>query len=471
MQLYNTLTRKLEHFEPLNPPEVTLYTCGPTVYDYLHIGNWATYVRWDTLQRVLKENGYALDWVMNITDVGHLVSDADEGEDKLEKGARREGKTAWEVAKFYTDDFKKSQQSLNIEAPDHLEPATSYIPEQIALVKTLETKGYTYLINDGVYFDTSKVADYGKLAKLDIKHLKEGARVEANPQKRNPTDFALWKFSPNPLASGHQRDMEWDSPWGKGFPGWHIECSAIAMKLLGDTLDIHAGGIDHIPVHHTNEIAQSESATGKPFARFWLHGSFLNINGDKIAKSAGSFITLHDLESQGFDGLDLRLLVLQSHYRTHANFTLGGLQAARKRREDIRAFADLRFQLKDGGGLNGSSFEQTRELIFEELKRDLHTPEALAALSDIVTAAETDLVAPEAKPDFTAFLEFLDRVFGLKLLESQDISAEQKQLIAKREKARGNKNFAQSDNLRGELAKQGIGLRDTPLGTVWFRAL
>lgn len=466
MQLYNTLTRRLEHFEPQNPPEVTLYTCGPTVYDYPQIGNWATNVRWDTLQRVLKESGYALDWVMNITDVGHLVSDADEGEDKLEKGARREGKSAWDVAKFYTEDFKQGTKALNIQMPTHLVPATDHIAEQIELVKRLEAKGFTYIIDDGVYFDTSKLNDYGKLAKLDTEGLQEGARVEANSQKRSPTDFALWKFSPK----GAKRDMEWDSPWGKGFPGWHLECSAIAMNYLGDTLDIHAGGIDHIPVHHTNEIAQSESATGKPFANYWLHASFLNIDGAKIAKSAGNSIILQDIEKQGFDPLDLRVLYLQSHYRTHANFTLGGLQAARKRRQDIQSFADLRFQLKDGGELNGSSFEQTRELIFEELKRDLHTPEALAALSDIVTAAETDLVAPDAKQDFNDFLEFLDRVLGLRLLESQDITAEQKQLIAKREKARGSKNFAESDKLRGELAKQGIGLRDTPLGSVWFRS-
>lgn len=466
MQLYNTLTRKLEQFEPQNPPEVTLYTCGPTVYDYLQIGNWATYVRWDILQRVIKEDGYALDWVMNVTDVGHLVSDADEGEDKLEKGARREGKTAWEVAKFYTDDFKKGMQALNIQDPTHFEPATKHIDAQIELVKRLEAKGYSYIIDDGVYFDTSKLKDYGKLAQLNIEGLKEGARVEVNPQKRNTTDFALWKFSPK----DSKRDMEWDSPWGRGFPGWHLECSAIAMEFLGDTLDIHTGGIDHIPVHHTNEIAQSEAATGKPFANFWLHASFINIDGKKIGKSMGNSITLQDIAQKGFDGLDLRLLYMQSHYRTHANFTFNGLEAARQRRLDIQAFADLRFQLKEGGELNGSSFEQTRTLMLEEFNRDLHTPEALAALSDLVTSVETDLVAPDAKKDFVNFLEFLDRTLGLKLLDSQDINTDVKSLIAQREQARGDKDFAKSDEIRNELAKQGIHLRDTPLGTVWYRA-
>jgi cysteinyl-tRNA synthetase len=465
MQLYNTLTRKLERFEPQHPPEVGLYTCGPTVYDYLQIGNWATYVRWDTLQRVLKESGYDVQWVMNVTDVGHLVSDEDEGEDKMQKGARREGKTAWQVADFYTEDFVKGMRTLTIEQPTHFEPATKHIDEQIDLIKRIDAKGYAYVIDDGVYFDTSKLADYGKLAKLDIEKLREGARVEVNPQKRNPTDFALWKFSPK----DQQRDMEWDSPWGKGFPGWHIECSAIAMKFLGETLDIHAGGIDHIPVHHTNEIAQSEIATGKPFAKFWLHASFINIEGKKIGKSLGNSILLQDVTKQGYDPLDLRLLYLQSHYRSHANFTWGGLDAARQRRLNLQAFADLRFQLRDGGELDTLSLAETRRVMLEELQNDLHTPEALAALSDIVEAGETNLIAPEAQEELDEFLAFLDRVFGLSLLQSHDLTAEQKQLIGEREAARAHKDFAKSDKLRDQLAEQHIALRDTPLGTIWSR--
>lgn len=465
MQLYNTLTRKLEYFEPQSPPEVSLYTCGPTVYDYQHIGNYSAYIRWDTLVRILQESGYAVDWVMNITDVGHLVGDADEGEDKLEKGAQREGKTAWEIAKFYTADFMDGLKKLNIQEPAHIVLATDHIQEQIDLIKGLEIQGYTYIIDDGVYFNTSMVKDYGKLTGQKLEDLREGARVEANPQKRNPTDFALWKFSP----SGAKRDMEWDSPWGKGFPGWHIECSAMAMKYLGNTLDIHAGGVDHIKVHHTNEIAQSESLTGKPFARYWLHNNHIMVNDAKIAKSAGNGILLTDLAQKGYDPLDFRMLLLQSHYRTQSNFSLDALEAARQRRLNIQAFADLRFQLNDGGSLNESDLVQTRLAMLEELQEDLHTPEALAALSDIITAAETTLVASGSGKAFEDFLAFLDRIFGLGLLNSKDITADQKQLIAKREQARAQKDFAESDKLRDQLAKHSLTLRDTPLGTVWYR--
>lgn len=465
MQLYNTLTKSLQQFTPQHPPEVSLYTCGPTVYDYLQIGNWATYVRWDTLQRILSENGYVVNWVMNVTDVGHLTSDADEGQDKMEKGAHREGKTAWEVADFYTKDFVQGMKALNMQSPNHFEPATKHITAQIALITRLQEKGYTYVIDDGVYFDTTKFPNYGNLARLNIEQLKEGARVKVNPQKRNSTDFALWKFSPR----GQQRDMEWESPWGKGFPGWHIECSAIAMELLGPTIDIHTGGIDHIPVHHTNEIAQSEAATGKPFARFWMHGSFINIEGKKIGKSLGNSILLSDIKKQGFDPLDLRMLYLQSHYRTHANFTWDGLEAARQRRLGLQAFADLRFQLNDGGELTTPSFVEVKRVMLEELSEDLRTPQALAALSDLAGAAEARLVAPEAKESFIDFLQFLDRTLGLELLKSNDISTEAKQRIAERQKARADQDFTKSDTLRQQLADLGISLRDTPVGTIWQR--
>ncbi len=467
MQLYNSLTRKLEHFTPQEPGEVSLYTCGPTVYNYQHIGNYSAYVRWDTLVRTLQESGLAVDWVMNITDVGHLVSDADEGEDKLEKGARREGKSAWDVAKFYMDDFLEGIKELNIQSPSHVVRATDHIAEQIDLVKKLEQKGYTYIIDDGVYFDTSKFAHYGELARLDVKNLQAGARVAMNPQKRNATDFALWKFTP----TGQHRDMEWESPWGKGFPGWHIECSAMAMKYLGETLDIHTGGKEHLPVHHINEIAQSEAVTGKQFARFWLHGNHLMIDGAKISKSAGENILLHDLAKKGFDALDLRMLLLQSHYRSQANFTMGGLEAARQRRQSLQAFADLRFQTVDGGEIDASTFVQTKQVIFEELQEDLHTPEALAALSDLVGAAESRLVAPEAREVFDHFIAFIDRVFGLRLGQGGDITAEQKALIAQRETARADKDFAKADELRKKLSTQKIELRDTPIATIWFRSL
>ena len=467
MQLYNSLTRKLETFTPQTEGEVGLYTCGPTVYDYQHIGNYSAYVRWDTLVRTLKESGYAVDWVMNITDVGHLTSDADEGEDKLEKGAKREGKSAWEVAQFYMDDFMLGLSALNIQTPSHVVRATDHIAEQIDLIKRLEAKGYTYTIDDGVYFDTSKFPTYGYLARLDIKNLQAGARVEMNKQKRNPTDFALWKFTP----AGQKRDMEWESPWGNGFPGWHIECSAMAMKYLGDTLDIHTGGIDHLPVHHINEIAQSEGATGKQFSRYWLHANHIMVEGAKIAKSAGNGILLHNLAKEGFDALDVRMLLLQSHYRTQANFTMGGLLASRTRRLSLQAFADLRFQTVEGGELDALSIDETKRIILEELKEDLHTPEALAALSDIASSAEANLVAPEAREKLTDFVAFLDRVLGLELGTKGDITPEQKQKIAEREKARAAKDFARADALRDELSAQHIELRDTPIATIWYRSL
>jgi cysteinyl-tRNA synthetase len=467
MQLYNSLTRKLERFVPQTAGEVGLYTCGPTVYDYPHLGNYSAYVRWDTLDRTLKENGYAVDWVMNITDVGHLTSDADEGEDKLEKGAKREGKTAWEVAKFYMDDFMLGLNALNISTPTHVVRATDHIAEQIELIKRLEEKGFTYVIDDGVYFDTYRFRNYGALAQLDLENLQHGARVEVNPQKRGATDFALWKFSPKDA----QRDMEWDSPWGKGFPGWHIECSAMAMKYLGDTLDIHTGGIDHLPVHHINEIAQSEAATGKKFVNYWLHANHIMVEGSKISKSLGNGILLHNLAGAGYDPLDVRMLLLQSHYRTQANFTMGGLAGARQRRQSLQAFADLRFQTTAAGEIDDLAFHETKRVILEELNRDLHTPEALAALSDLASKAEAELVLRDSKESIESFVAFLDRVFGLKLGESTDITPDQKAKITARETARANKDFAAADQLRNELTAQKIELRDTPVGTIWCRTL
>jgi len=466
MQLYNTLTRKLEHFEPAHNNEVSLYSCGQTVYDYAHIGNYSAYTRWDTLVRVLQESGFDVKWVTNITDVGHLVSDADEGEDKLQKGAKREGKSAWEIATFYGDDYVAGLKKLNITEPAHLVKATEHIPEQIALVQTLERKGFTYIIDDGVYFDTAKLGDYSKLTGQNQADLKVGARVALNQQKRSPADFALWKFSPK----NQQRDMEWDSPWGKGFPGWHVECSAMAMKYLGETIDIHAGGIDHIPVHHTNEIAQSEAATGKPFSRFWLHANHMMVEGVKISKSLNNGITLHQLAEQGIDPLDVRLLFLQSHYRSQANFTMDGLRAARQRRQGLQAFADLRFQTIEAGELNAQSFTETRDVMLEELRNDLGAPDALAALSTLAEKAQTYLVGIDATQALTDFVNFLDRVLGLKLSASKNITDTQKQLIIERETARANKDFAKADELRATLEAQKIIIRDTSVGSIWSRA-
>jgi cysteinyl-tRNA synthetase len=476
MKLYNTLTRKTEALQPQNAPEVTIYTCGPTVYDYAHIGHWFTYIRWDTLIRALQASDLQPKWVMNITDVGHLVSDADEGEDKLEKGARREGKTAWEVAEFYTADFLSEMHSLHIQDPAFLVKATDHIAEQIELVQKLEAKGYTYVINDGVYYDTSKFPRYGEFARLDIEEQQAGARVEYNQQKRNPTDFALWKFSP----AGQKRDMEWDSPWSppgdsagsrKGFPGWHIECSAMSMKYLGETLDIHTGGIDHIPVHHTNEIAQSEAATGKRFANMWLHSNHVMVNGEKISKSLGNGIRLDDITSRGISLEAFRLHVLESHYRSQSKFSWESLQAAQNRLNDIYAWADLRWQPSADVMPDelDTLFETTRKDILAALQDDLNTPIALVALGKLMNYMAT-IPIPGVEGAYTdGTLAFLDQVFGLGLADRADITDAQKALIAEREQARADKDWATSDQLRAQLTQQGIGLRDRPYGAQWYR--
>lgn len=465
MKLYNTLTRTIDELKPQNPPEVTVYTCGPTVYDYAHVGHWFTYIRWDLLIRSLRASGYKPKWVMNITDVGHLVSDADEGEDKLEKGARREGKSAWEIAEFYTKDFLEEMQSLNIQQPTFLTKATEHIAEQIELVQKLEGKGYTYIIDDGVYYDTAKFPRYGDFARLDLEEQQAGARVEYNRQKHNPTDFALWKFSPK----GQKRDMEWDSPWGKGFPGWHIECSAMSMKYLGETLDIHTGGIDHIPVHHTNEIAQSEAVTGKRFSNMWLHSNHVLIEGEKISKSLGNGIRLKDITERGISLEAFRLHVLESQYRSQSKFSWESLQAAQNRLKNWQATAVLRWQPVEGvGDAPTYVLPEVSSLLRDTLADDLNTPAALALLSDVFTQLDTVLVYKEHSQELINLLQSVDDILGLKLSELPDIAGEQKKLIAAREGARQAKDWAQADSLRDQLVEQGIGLRDTPHGAIWY---
>lgn len=468
MRLHNTASKSIEELQPQVPGHVSLYTCGPTVYNYLQIGNWATYIRWDILVRTLKVLGYEVNWAMNITDVGHLTDDADEGEDKMEKGARREDKTAWEIAEFFTKDFTKGMQALNISQPNHLLKATDHIAEQIALIERLEKKGYTYTIDDGVYFDTSKFPNYGNMANLKIRALKAGARVEFNQQKRNITDFALWKFTPK----GVTRDMQWQSPWGAGFPGWHIECSAMAMQYLGDTLDIHAGGIDHIPVHHTNEIAQSEGATGKPFANIWLHGNFITVEGTKLSKSLGNSYSLQDIYDHGFSADDLRVLFLQSHYRTEADFTWEALEAARNRRHNWLAAADLRWQASDSIGISNNVadyYKTMHDELLSVLADDLNTPVALAVVSRVLLAIEKHGLHPNDTAAFEKLLGFIDSLLGTKLAETKDITAEQKALAAERTKARASKDFARADGLRTLLFDQGIEVSDTAVGSRWMR--
>lgn len=467
LNLYNTLGRTLQPFKPASPPHVTLYTCGPTVYDYPHVGNWRTFVFYDTLVRTLRAHGLQIEHVLNITDVGHLTNDEDEGEDKLAKAAAKQRKTAWDIAQFYTDDFMHGLELLNIIKPDHLPRATEYIDQQIKFIQNLEGKGFTYQIDDGVYFDTSKLDDYGRLAQLDQDKLKAGARVEFSPQKRNISDFALWKLTP----AGQNRDMEWDSPWGKGFPGWHLECSVMAEALLGPTVDIHAGGIDHIPVHHTNEIAQSEAAhDGQPLANIWLHAQHLMVNDAKIAKSEGSGITLQEVTDHGHDLMALRLMYLQSHYQTSANFSWDVLAAAANRLSTLKQLAQLRWQpINQPSEDEAELIIRTGSEVLAALSDNLNTPKALEVIATLVDQLSSSGISPDSLDMFNKLLNQLDDWLGLKLVDSTpDIKPEAKELIAQREAAREQQDFARSDELRDELAtKHHLELNDTPRGALW----
>ncbi|HNW43856.1 MAG TPA: cysteine--tRNA ligase [Elusimicrobiales bacterium] len=462
LKLYNTLTRGKELFKPIKEMTAGIYTCGPTVYHYAHIGNMRTYVFEDGLVRALKFLGYGVKRVMNITDVGHLVSDADTGEDKMELGARREGKSAWDVAKFYTGAFFKDYAALNCLPADVVCPATEYIGEMIALVKRLEEKGFTYRIGDGIYFDTAKLPDYGKLAgKSHIEGIREGARVEVNSEKRNPADFALWKFS----SPAEQRQMEWPSPWGTGFPGWHLECSAMAMKHLGETIDIHCGGEDHVAVHHTNEIAQSEGATGKPFSNYWLHARFL-VMGDagKMSKSAGEFITTSTLPEKGYDPLVYRYYCFLTHYRKQLEFSWEAVEAAARGLDGLRALA-----AKVKSEVPGAAPAVDREAAYFKdftaaLADDVNLPAALAVLWETLK----DAAVPAGKR--LAFAMAAEEVVALDLFKAeaaQALPAELAALIAEREAARKAKDFKRSDELRKALAGKGVLIEDVPGGTKW----
>ncbi|MBU1131705.1 cysteine--tRNA ligase [Patescibacteria group bacterium] len=448
LKLFNTMSRQLEDFEPLNDKEVTFYSCGPTVYDYAHIGNLRTYIFSDILKRVLLFDGYNVKHVMNITDVGHLTEESEQGEDKIERSARMEAKSALEIADFYAQAFKDDLRKLNIIEPNIWCKATDHINEQIELIKKLEEKGHVYKTSDGIYFDTSKVKDYGKLARLNLEGLEEGSRVDVNIEKKNPTDFALWKFSPQ----DKQRQMEWDSPWGKGFPGWHAECSAMSMKYLGETIDIHTGGIDHIPVHHTNEIAQSEAATGKPFVRFWAHGDFLLINEGKMAKSLGNFITLNTLPENGFDPIVYRIFCLSSHYRSKLNFSWEALEGAKNTWLRLkRKFLDLGRQT---GEINVLFLEKFKTAVND----DLGMPQALAVFWEVFKSNISDF------DKHATLLEF-DKVLGLNLAELKEeqavIPGEIMKLMEERKKARENKKWQKADELRKKIEDLGYEVEDT----------
>ena len=452
LRLYDTYSRRLREFAPLDATgAVGIYTCGPTVYDYQHIGNYRTFLFEDTLKRVLRFNGYRVRHVMNITDVGHLTSDADTGEDKMEKGARRTGKSAWDIAKLYTDDFLEQLGRLNIEDADILSRATDHIAEQIAFIEDIERKGYTYRTTDGVYFDTSKQDDYGYLARLDIHGLEAGKRVELG-EKRLPTDFALWKFS----KPEEKRQMEWDSPWGRGFPGWHIECSAMAQKYLGDFFDIHCGGEDHIPVHHTNEIAQTEARVGTRLANIWMHAYFLLLNDAKMAKSAGEFLRVQSLIERGYDPLVYRYLCLTAHYRTQMSFSWEAMDAAATALDRMRnGFFALP---SDAGAAADASY---LDRFADEINDDLNVPRALAVAWEVLRG---DLLPAVKRATLLRF----DDVLGLRLAEWEpreeeapdDVTA----LAEARAAARKAKNWGEADRLRGELASRGWEMEDQPNG-------
>lgn len=447
MKLYNTASRKLEEFTPQNPKEVKLYTCGPTVYSFAHIGNLTSYIYWDLLVRTLQQNGWGVKRVMNLTDVGHLVSDADDGEDKMEKGARREGLSVWDIAKKYSEAFLKDFRALNLVEPTKICPATEYIEQQKKLVDLLDEKGFLYDTEDGLYFDTSKFDKYADFAHLDLDHLKAGARVEFSNEKRNASDFAVWKW----IKEGEKHAMRWEFRGRWGYPGWHLECSSIAHEELGEPLDIHTGGVDHVMVHHTNEIAQSEAAFGKQFSRFWLHCNFITSDGEKISKSLGNGYTFTDLAEKDYTPLDFKMWVLQGHYQSERNFTFTDLYAAKQRLLNYRNFAALRHQAE------GESMQDVREDILANLNNNLNSAGAFAALDKAISGRVPN----------EDFVKFLDDVFGLDLLKTTpDISDEQKAKIEERKKAKEMKDYVLADKLRDELGRDGIAILDGK-ETIW----
>lgn len=450
LMLYDTYERATRPFVPLQTGAAGLYACGPTVYDYAHIGNLRTYLFGDVLRRVLALNGYAVNHVICVTDVGHLTSDADTGEDKMEKGSRRARQSAWEIAAFYTRAFQQDIADLHILAPAVWAKATEHIQEQIDFIAGIERNGYTYRTADGIYFDTHKLERYGHLARLDIEGLRSGHRVELR-DKRSATDFALWKFS-----GDQQRQMEWDSPWGRGFPGWHIECSAMSAKYLGALFDIHIGGEDHIPVHHTNEIAQHEACHAHPPARYWLHGAFLNVDGSaKMSKSDGDFLRLATLVERGFDPLAYRYLVLSAHYRSPLTFSWAALDAAQTALNRLR----LTYHRLPDGGQPDARYQQALQA---ELNQDLNTPRALALMWELLKSEAVPTAAQKAT------LGWLDQVLGLGLADWQPAMVEVpdavQALIVAREQARQQKRWADADMLRSAIEAAGYVVRDTADG-------
>ena len=458
IKLYNTLTREKEEFKPLEDNTVRIYSCGPTVYSYAHIGNFRAYIFMDTLRRVLKYNGYKLKHVMNITDVGHLESDADEGEDKMEKAARKENKNPYEIAKYYADIFFKDIKRLNIDEPEIIAKATEHIPEMLEFVEGLVKNGYAYETSKGIYFDISKLDKYPVLSNRKIDEQIAGARVDVDEEKRNPYDFALWIKAPE------NHIMKWESPWGLSYPGWHIECSAMGRKYLGDQFDIHTGGIDHIPTHHENEIAQSKGLTGKIPAKFWMQVEFLQVDGGKMSKSLGNTYTLDQLQEKGIEPLAYKLFCFTAHYRTKLNFTfeiaLSNQKALNRLREGF---------VKHQEGLENIPEEKIKEYedkFVEIINDDLNIPTAMGLVWEIIRN-------PQKSKQYAELLLKFDEVLGLDLINSKkylddaekvELPEEILKLVEERKKARENKDWALSDKIRDELKEKGYIVKDTKEG-------
>ena len=471
MRLFNTLTREVADFEPDSPPAVGMYSCGPTVYADQHIGNMRAYVFADTVKRALEWKGFLVRHVINITDVGHLTSDADEGDDKLEVAARREHRNAWEIADRYTRDFKADLERLRIIEPDVWCKATDHIGEMIRFAEVLDAGGWCYQLPSGLYFDTSKDRDYGKLARLDLAGQQAGARVEVVPGKRSASDFAVWRTS----APGENRQMEWDSPWGRGAPGWHLECSVMSIEYLGRHFDIHTGGVDHIPVHHTNEIAQSEAylADGRPWVSWWLHGEFINLRGAKISKSAGGGVLVTDLIDRGYHPLVYRYLLLQAHYRSQTEFSWEAMDSARAGlRRLLDRFATAR---SEPAGQTGAAAAEHLEAFDLAISEDLNTPRAVAA---VVAASRDDRLADG---ELTMLAREFDAVLAIGVadlspadldLKRSDVAISEQEvqtLLAERNAARAARDFARSDQIRDQLASVGVTVEDQPGGGSTWR--
>jgi cysteinyl-tRNA synthetase len=463
LNLYNTLSRRLEPLQPREPGKIGLYTCGPTVYHFAHLGNLRTYVFEDLLTRALRLSGYAVTHVCNITDVGHLTDDGDSGDDKMEKGAEREGKSVWDIARFYTDAFLLDLQRLRVQPATVWPKATDHIAEQIAMVQGLVDKGFAYATADCVYYDVSKFPRYADFARKDLKGQEAGARIAPSDGKRNHEDFALWKLTP----PGQKRLMEWDSPWGRGFPGWHIECSAMSLKYLGPQFDIHCGGIDHIPVHHTNEIAQTEAFTGlTPWVNLWMHGEFLILDKGKMSKSSGDFLTLQAIVDKGYDPLDYRFFCLGTHYRAPLNFSFEALDGAKSARASLRG----KTQAFAAEALAPEALALAHPLwlkFWAQVSDDLNSPRALAVVWDVIKDASLEA------PLRAALLAKMDAWLGLDLLAPESaeapLSAAQQKLLDERAAARAAKDFAASDRLRDALAGEGILVKDGKGGQTWHR--